>query len=72
MPAWGLTRCVALAAYDFHVNVCANVAHKPPICADKPDAPGYQARPRRNAGAAWPFAQCSLAAARAGGCAQGG
>jgi hypothetical protein len=24
------------------VNVCANVAHKPPICANKPDAPGYQ------------------------------
>jgi hypothetical protein len=34
----------ASTAYDFHVNVCANVAHKPPICADKPDAPGYQAR----------------------------
>ena len=40
-------RC-AYAAYDFHVNVCANVAHKPPICADKPDAPGYQARPSRS------------------------
>ena len=40
-----LTQRAALAAYDFHVNVCANVAHKPPICTDKPDAPGYQARP---------------------------
>ena len=38
------TEACSLAAYDFHVNVCANVAHKPPICANKPDAPGYQAR----------------------------
>jgi hypothetical protein len=32
------------AEYDFYVNVCADVAPKPPICANKADAPAYQAR----------------------------
>jgi hypothetical protein len=34
------------AEYDFWVNVGTNVANRPAVCADKPDAPAYQARTR--------------------------
>jgi hypothetical protein len=40
-----LLRCALLPSeYDFWVNVGTNVAYKPRVCADKPDAPAYQAR----------------------------
>eukprot|EP00898_Chlorokybus_atmophyticus_P006599 jgi/Chlat1/6940/Chrsp52S06607 len=28
--------------YDYYINVCANVHHKPRVCLGKPDAPAYQ------------------------------